>query len=93
MITTEEITTVITTVFRDYGSGVRGPVYFHTYICDRDNHHRVLLFWKSHPGEDRGQCFLQITVISSVDSGNTQGKGNCRHRNMVSFQSTEKNII
>ena len=66
---------------------------FHTYICDRDDHHRVLLFWKSHPGEDRGQCLLQVTIISSVDSGNTQCKGNCRHRNMVSFQSTEKNVI
>lgn len=63
---------------------------FHTYICNRDNHHRVLFFQKSHPGDNRGQCLLQVTTISSANSGNTES-GN---RNMESsFQTAEKNLI
>lgn len=81
--------------FDYHGGRVFGELLiFHTYICDRDNHHRVLLFWESHPGDDRVQCLLQVTLISSANSGNTQRKGDCRHRSIESsFRTTEENII
>lgn len=51
---------------------------FHTYISDRDDHHRVLLFFGSHSGENRGQRLLQVGVVPSVNGGDSQCKGNCR---------------
>lgn len=65
--------------------------FIRTYICNRDDHHGVLLLRQSHPGDQRGQRLLQVTVTSSPHGGNTQRQRNCGHTGTESpFRTTEK---
>lgn len=57
-----------------------GNLVFHTYIGDRDNHHGVLLFFRGHPGQNRGQRLLQVGMVPSANGGDSQCERHCRQR-------------